>query len=143
MPLEVLGEVGVRARYPQAHHAEGVADAAAQDVEREEQQRHDGERDQREAPVDREHVDGQADDEADVGDQAHDAVGHRRLDGLDVAGDARDEATDRRPVEEAEVEPLDLGEGVAAQVVDDVLADPGDQVGVAVAEREVQSRRPR
>jgi hypothetical protein len=135
---EVLGQVGVRAAGAQAHGAERVADAQAQVVERHEQQRHDRQRHEREAPVDDEHVDHQADDQADVGDQADDAVGHGGLDGLDVAGDAGDQAADRGAVEEPHVELLDLAEGVAAQVVDHVLADPRHGVGVAVAQAEVE-----
>src|SRR5690606_12902206 len=90
---EVLGKVGVRLRRAQAHGAVGGALATPEEVEGEEQRRHDDKCYQCQLPVDGEHVDEQADQQPDVGDETNYSVGHHLLDGVDVRRYAGDEPT--------------------------------------------------
>ncbi len=95
-----------------------------------EDERKDGEGEQRQPPVDVEHDDGHDGEGEEVVDDGEDAGGEHLVDGVDVGGEAGDQAADGVGVEEADVHALHVAEDVAAQVEHDFLAGPLHQVGL-------------
>ena len=78
----------------------------------------------------REHDDGHEGEGEEVVDDGEDAGGEHFVDGVDVGGEAGDEAADGVRVEEADVHALHVAEDLAAQVEHDLLAGPLHQVGL-------------
>ena len=105
------------------------------------QHRHDEERHQREARLDQEEHHREADHLRDVGHQRDDPGGEHLGDVLDVVGRARHEPADGIAVEEAEVQPLEVGEDVAAQVAHRRLPRQRHQHAVPVLERRADQHR--
>ena len=70
-----------------------------------------------------------------VGHQRGDAVGDQLVDGVDVVGEAADDPARLLAAEEVEAELLEVGEQLASEVVNDVLADPAREVRLHVAGR--------
>ena len=70
------------------------------------------------------------DEGEEVVDDGQDAAGEHLVDGVDVGGEAGDQAADGVRVEEADVHALHVAEDVAAQIEHDLLAGPLHQVGL-------------
>ena len=113
-----------------ADAAVAFADAVAEQARDEQDERQDGEGQQREPPVDAEHHDGHDGEREEVVDDGEDAAGEHFIDGVDVGGDAGDQAAHGVGVEEADVHALHVAEDVAAQVEHDLLSGPLHQVGL-------------
>ena len=111
-------------------------DARGDDAERRE-----GERDEREFPVDAEHDAEHEEDGARFLDEVGEAELEEVVEGGAVGLDAADELAGGGLLEEIEREGADLAEGVALDVVGDALAAPGQEVAAAVAEQRRAGRR--
>ena len=122
-----------------AHQGVGDRRVGAEDERGDDEERHDAQRRQREAPVEDEEEDDGADEGQRVGDQRGDAVGDELVEGVDVVGEPAHDPAGLLAAEEVERELLQVGEEVAPQVVDDVLADPAGQVGLQVAGAQVDA----
>ena len=91
-----------------AHLAKRGADAVAELPRREDDEREEGEHDEREAPVEPEHDDDDPDDEEAVAEQADEHRGEELVDRGDVVRRAGHEAADGRAVEERDREAEDV-----------------------------------
>ena len=74
------------------------------------EERHDGERRQGQAPVEDEEEDDGADEGQRVGDQRGDAVGDELVEGVDVVGQAADDPAGLLAAEEVQRQLLQVGE---------------------------------
>src|SRR5207253_2802825 len=109
------------------------------DGERRHREETDGEEGQH--PV---HVDGdgnQAEEPCDVLEERRECIGHRRPDERHVRHDARDDLSGSPTVEEGEIETLEVGRQLVAQIGHHSLADPVGQVPRAEIEATTQDRR--
>ena len=113
-----------------AHAAVALANAVAEEARDDEDERQNREGQQRQPPVDVEHHDGHDGEGEEVVDDGENAAGEHFVDGVDVGGDARDQAAHGMGIEEADVHALHVAEDVAAQVEHDLLAGPLHQVGL-------------
>ena len=103
-------------------------------------EREDGERREREPPVEEEEDDRRAEEHERVLDEARDAVGDELVERLDVVREPRDDRAGAVALEVAEREPLEVAEEPLAQVGEDPLADPARQY--VCAELATQLRTP-
>ena len=88
----------------------------------------DGEGEQGQPPLDGEHDNGHDGEHEEVVDDGQDAVGEHVVDGVNVGGEAGDQAADGVDVKEADVHALHVAEDVAAQIEHDLLAGPLHEV---------------
>ena len=102
------------------------------------EERHDGERCQGQAPIQYEQEDDGAHKGERVGHERGDAVGDELIEGVDVVGQAADDPARLLSAEEVQRQLLQVREQLASQVVDDVFAHPARQVGLQVARAEVE-----
>ncbi len=69
-------------------------------------------------------------EDEDVFEDGEDAGGEHLVEGVDVGGEAGDEAADGVAVEEGDVHALQVAEDLAAQIEHDLLAGPLHEVGL-------------
>ena len=98
------------------------------------EERQQGEREHRQAPVEQEHRHDGRGDRRDVGDDRGRRGGHHGLHAADVVGDARLDLAGARAREEGEREPLQVAVDLRAQVVHHALADEVRQPGLRDAD---------
>ena len=108
--------------------------ALAEPGRRERHQRHHGQRREREPPVEEEQHDRRADERQRVLDERRDAVGDELVERLDVVRQPADDHAGAVALVEAEREPLQVPEELAAQVGEHALAGPAGEVRLRVAE---------
>ena len=125
---EVLGERRRDVGEPLAHHAVRTRRADAEDDRRRRHRREHDEDREREPPVEQHERHGGADQDQGVAQRRRDAVGDELLERVDVVRQARDDATRALALEVAELEALDVGEQVDAQVGEHAAADPRRRV---------------
>ena len=132
-----------------ADSAVAFAHAVAEHARDQQDERENRESEQRQPPLDLEHHDGHEGEREEVVDDGENAAGEHFVDGVDVGGDAGDEAAYGVGIEEADVHALHVAEDVAAQVEHDLLAGPLHQVGLDELEQvgrnladEVDDREP-
>ena len=126
---DLVADLGVGARRP-----------GAEPERRDDHERHDAQGRESQAPVEDDEEDDRADEGERVGDQGRDAVGDELVQRVDVVGQPADDPARLLPAEEVEAQLLQVREQLAAQVVDDVLADPAGEVGLQVACAQVDER---
>ena len=117
------------------------ADELAEDVRREDDERDDGQGEQRQGPGHPEHDGDDINERDDVLEDGEDARGEHLVDGVDVRGDAGDEPADGVAVEEADVLVLDVAEDLPAEIEHDLLAGPLHEVGLDELEAEGDDER--
>ncbi len=132
---DVLLHVGVDVGDGGADAAVGVADVAAEDAGDVEDGGNDGEGEEGERPAHAEHDEDDEEEDEDVFKDGKDAGGEHLVDGVDVGGDAGDEAADGVAVEEGGLHALDVGKDFAAHVEHDFLAGPLHEVGLEELEQ--------
>src|SRR6185312_866347 len=107
-----------------------VAHVLAEDHGGDEDERQNGEGDEGEPPL---HAQHDGDDEGegkDVFKNGDDAGGEHFVEGIDVAGEAGDEAAYGVAVIKGDMHPLEVGEDLAAEIEHDLLAGPLHEVGL-------------
>ena len=127
---DVFLRKGVDARDRGADPTVGVADTFAEDAGDEDDDRQDGEGDEREPPVHAQHHEDDAEQDEDVLEDCEDAGGEHLVQRVHVGGEAGDEAADGVAVEEGNVHALQMAEDLGAHVVHDLLAGPLHEVGL-------------
>ena len=130
MPLTCSWVKAVDAGDGGAHAAVALAHAVAEEAGDEEDDRQDGEGEQRQPPAHAQHDDDDEGEDEEVFEDGEDAGGEHLVEGVDVGGDAGDQAADGVAVEEGDVHALQVAEDLAAQVEHDLLAGPLHQVGL-------------
>ena len=115
-PGDVLLQVRVDRRQTAAHLAVDRAGAGAEPRRQQHHQRQHGERHQRQPPVESEQHAGDAAEQGEVGEDVDQPGGEDLVERLDVAGQPGDHAPGRGAVEPRQVEPLQVGEQLGAQV---------------------------
>ena len=128
--LERLLQERVQPGEPRAHHAVGVARTQAEVRGGQRQERHQGERHQRELPVHPEHDDDDAGEDEHVAHHRHHPAGEQLVDGLHVVHHARHEPPDGVPVEEARIELLEVAEEGVPEVAHHPLAGELGEIGL-------------
>ena len=113
-----------------ADPAIALAHAVSEQARHDEDQRQNRECKQRQPPVDAQHHDGHDREREEIIDDSQDAAGEHFVDGIDVGGDACDQATHRVIVKEPDVHALHVAEDVAAQIEHDLLPGPLHQVSL-------------
>ena len=86
--------------------------------------------DERQLPIHCRHNENNSDQHKDVFENRNNARGEHLVEGVDVGGDARDQAADRILVVEADVHVLQVAEDLAAKVEHDFLSDPLHEIGL-------------
>ena len=107
-----------------------VADVLAEDLGDVEDRRDDRDGEQGEGPAHAQHDDDDEGEDEDVFEDGEDAGGEHLVEGVDIGGDASDEAAYGVAVEEGRRHALEMAEDLAAQVEHDLLAGPLHQVGL-------------
>jgi hypothetical protein len=110
----------------------------AEDGRGDRHEREDGQRGERQFPVEGEENRGRTDQDERVLEEARDAVGYELVEGLDVVRQAADEDAGAVALVEAEREPLQVAEELVAQVGEDPLARPTREVGLCAAQEPVE-----
>ena len=123
-PGDVLRERGRDEADALAYPAVGAVRADPEPHRQEGHQREDGERREREPPVEHEEDDGGADQQHQVLHERGDAVGDQRVERLDVVRDPADDRAGAVALEVAEREPLQVVEEADPEVGQRPLADP-------------------
>ena len=104
-------------------------------------ERQHGERDQRQLPVHAQHDGQDAGEDEDVFENRHHARGKHFVEGVDVGGDAGDQAADRILVEKRNMQALQMAENLAAQIEHYFLAGPLHVVGLQILEQEAEDEQ--
>ena len=133
--LQRLLEEAVQTRQAPADLPVGVARVQPEVRRHDQEQRHQGEGHQRQAPVDPEHHDHDAGERDDVGHDGEETARERLADGLHVVEHARHEPSDRVAIEEARLQTQEVVEDRLAQIVDHALAGELHQVGFDGSQR--------
>jgi len=138
---DVLLREGVDLGGGNALAAVAVADVVAEELGGVEDCGDDREREQCERPAHGEH-DGDDEGESEhVFKDGEDAGGEHLVEGVDVGGDAGDEAADGVAVEEGDGHALDVAEDLAAEIEHDLLAGPLHEVGLNELEAKAEGER--
>ena len=138
-----LLDVGVQPGDLPANLAECGANAVPELPRAEDDDREQRKYDESQPPVEAQHHDDDAENEESVAEQAYEHRGEELVDRGDVVRRARDEASDRSPIEERDREAEDVREDLAAHVVHDALARVLEQVDLDDAEQEPHDERER
>ena len=89
-----------------------------------------GQGEQGERPAHGDHDGDDVGEREDVLKDGEDAGGEHLVQGIDVGGDAGDEATDRIAIEKGDVHPLEMAEDLRPEIEHDLLAGPLHEVGL-------------
>ncbi len=100
-----------------------------------------GEGDQRQAPAHVEHDGDDAGQHEDVFEDGDHAGGEHFVQGVHVAGDARDQAAHGIAVEERDVQPLQMTEDLRPQIEHHLLPGPLHDVGLGELEQEADQQQ--
>ena len=141
---EQLDEQSARHVEPLGHHLAHLAveavllagdrgEAAAGPTGRKDEQREQGEGEQRDLPRKDEHGGERRDDGEDVADDAGQRGRERLLRALHVTVEAGHEGAGLRPAEEPDRHPLDVVEDLCAEIVDETFADARGEPALAEA----------
>ena len=103
-------------------------------------ERKDGEGEQRERPAHREHDGDDVAERENVLKDGEDAGGEHLVQGVDVGGDASDETAYRVAVEEGDLHALEVAEDLGPEVEHDLLAGPLHKVGLDELEGEAEQK---
>ncbi len=121
---DVLLQVGIDLGNGDADAPVAFAHRFAEQRSRVEDERQHGEGDQRQPPAHVEHDGENAGEHEDVFEDRDHARGEHFVERVDVAGDARDQASNGVVVEERNVQPLQVAEDLRAQIEHHLLSRP-------------------
>ena len=138
---DVLLQVGIDAGDGGADAAVGVTHLVAENFRRVDDQREHGEGDQRQLPVHAEHDAEDSGEHEDVFEDRDYAGGEHFVQGVDVGGDAGDQASDGIFVVERDVHALQVPENLAAQVEHDFLPGPLHVIGLQKFEQKGEEQQ--
>ncbi len=140
-PADVLLQERVDAGDGGADAAVGVAHPVAEDPRRQKDEGHHRKRRQRQPPVHLHHDEDEHQQQEGVVDHRRDTRGEQIVEGVDVGGDAGDQAADRAVVVKTHGQALQALEDFLAQVVHGVLADPLHHAHLQVLEEKSARQR--
>ena len=138
---DVLRQVGVDAGDGDADAAIGIANLVAENLGGDHDERQHGKSDQRQLPVHAQHHAENAEEHEEVFEDGDHAGGEHFVQGVNVGGDARDQAADGILVEEGNVQPLQMAENLAAEIEHHFLAGPLHEVGLQELEQETEDQQ--
>ena len=136
----VFLEIGVDAGDGGTYAAIGVAYEHAEEIGDDKDEGEDGECVEGEAMVDGKKPAGEDREEEEIVDHGDDAGGEEVVEGVDVGGDAGDQAADGVAVEVGHRQPLDVTENRGAHVVHGLLADALHDANLDVLREESRRR---
>ncbi len=134
----VFLKIGIDAGNGGTYAAVGVADEQAEEIGDDEDEGEDGEGVEGEAMVDGKKPAGEDREEEEVVDHGDDAGGEKIVEGVDVGGNAGDQAADRVAVEVRHGQTLNVAEDRGAHVVHGLLADALHDADLDVLGEEVE-----
>ncbi len=138
---DVLLQVGVDAGDGDANAAIGVAHLVAKNLGRPDDEGQHGKGDQRQLPVHAQHHAEDAGEHEDIFEDGDHAGSEHFIQGVDVGGDARDQAANGVLVEEGYVQALQMAEDLAAKVEHHLLASPLHEIGLQEFEQETENEQ--
>jgi hypothetical protein len=137
---DVFLKVGVDAGNSGADAAVGVANVFAEEKGDDEDEGKHGECVEREATIYGKEPAGEDGEKEEIVDHGHDAGGEEIVEGIDVGGDARNQAADRIAIEVGHRQPLDMAEDRGAHVVHRLLADALHDANLDILREEVEEQ---